>query len=33
MIHGLVNGTVNKDEALEKLMTRDLESEFAFAQV
>ena len=37
MIHGLVNGTVTKDEAVEKLMTRHLEAEFehelTFAQI
>ena len=29
----MVYGNVTKDEAVEKLMTRELEAEFSFAQI
>lgn len=33
VIYGLVNGKLNREDAVEKLMMRGLEAEFAFAEI
>ena len=33
VIYGMVYGNTTKEEAVEKLMTRELEAEFSFAQI